>query len=216
VRLHYNRASKAGAVALDHATKLAAALGWTPPGLSIGIFGAGFSWTAEALETLGYLTALGLDVSNYIQSEKDNTEDADIDSAITAVGLDPATGEGLDIKNRVVARGGGVGNRTRATRGVLDESGGNPGSRGRIKQALGLSGNDQIEWTLSESVIESLTDGEVLAGSNDLNIIGINVVHFVHTLRSNQDAGYNWKTLEDWKTLIPGDTFIEAGTYRVL
>jgi hypothetical protein len=218
VRVHYHRASKAGAQSLDHATKLAAALGWTPPGDTILIAGAGFGWTPEALESIGFTTVVGTDVSTYIQGNKDGDEDAELDAEIALVGLDPATGEGLDIKNRIIARGGGSGNRTRNSRGVLNENGQNGGSRGRIKQALGLSGNERIEWVVSESVIESLTDAEAIDASDDADIIGNNTVHFIYPLRTNgnQQAGFNWKTLENWKLLIPGDTFVEAGTYRVL
>lgn len=217
VRLHYHRATKGEENADIHASRLAAALGWTAPGDTIAIVGAGFSWTAEALEAIGFLTVIGLDISLYIQAEKNNTEEADFDAEIALVGLDPATGEGLGIKNRLIARGGGAGNRTRAAGGVLDEDGKNGASRGRIKQALGLSGNDRIEWVVSESVLESLTDAEALDASNDADIIGNNTVHFVYPLRaSGNHAGFNWKTLEDWKLLIPGDTFVEAGTYRVL
>lgn len=213
VRLHYHRATKGGTL---HAAQLFAALGWTPPGPTILIVGAGFGWTAEALETLGFTAVVGIDISTYIQDNKDGTEDAEIDAEIVAVGLDPASGEGLDIKNRIIARGGGAGNRCRNSKGVLNENGKTGGSRGRIKQALGLSGNDRIEWVVSESVLESLTDTEATDASADASAIGNNTVHFVYTLRVNQLAGFNWKTLEDWKTLIPGDTFVEAGSYRVL
>ena len=218
VRLHYHRSFKAGANSLNHATRLAAALGWTVPGPTILIVGAGFGWTAEALEDLGFATVVGTDTSTYIQNNKDLNEDTEIDVEITAVGLDPSTGEGLEIKNRLIARGGGVGNRSRNSRGVLNEDGSNGGSRGRIKQALGLQGNERIEWVVSESLIESLTDTEVISGSNDMGIIGNNSAHFFYPLRANgnQLSGFNWKTLENWKLLIPDDTFVEAGSYRVL
>ncbi len=218
VILHYNRIFKAGQEAVTHATRLTAALGWTAPGDTILIAGSGFGWTAEALEGLGFATVVGTDVSTYIQGNKATSEDADIDAAISDVGLDPASGEGLEIKTRILARSGGTGNRQRNSRGVLDEDGKNGGSRGRIKQALGLQGNERIEWVVTEAVIESLTDAEVLSGSNDAGIIGNNTVHFFYPLRANgnQLDGFNWKSLEDWKLLVPGDTFIEAGTYRVL
>lgn len=218
VILHYNRIFKAGQEAVTHATRLAAALLWTAPGDTILIAGAGFGWTAEALEGLGFATVVGTDISTYIQGNKAVSEDADIDTAITDVGLDPASGEGLDIKTRILARSGGTGNRQRNSRGVLNEDGKNGASRGRIKQALGLSGPERIEWVVSEAVIESLTDAEVVDASGDADIIGNNTAHFFYPLRpsGNQLAGFNWKTLEDWKLLVPGDTFVEAGTYRVL
>lgn len=216
VRLHYHRATKGGEVSLAHATALMAALGLIPPGPTVLIAGAGFGWTAEAMETLGFSTVVGIDISTYIQDNKGGTEDAEIDVEITAVGLDPTSGEGLDIKNRIVARGGGAGNRSRNSRGVLNENGNSNASRGRIKRALDLQGNERIGWIIIEAVLESLDDTEALDASSTANSYGDNIVHFVYTLRARQDVGFNWKTLEDWKTLIPGDTFVEAGSYRVL
>jgi hypothetical protein len=213
VRLHYHRSVKRPA-AVIHASRLAAALGWAPPGPTIVIVGAGFGWTVEALEDLGFDRVVGIDISTYIQGNQDGTEEAEIEAEIAAVGLDPATGRGAELK----ARHFDGGNRGRSSRGVKNEDGKNGASRGRIKQALGLQGNEQIEWVVSEAVIESLTDIEATNGSDDLAIIGNNVAHFVYTLRAdgNQDAGFNWKSLEDWKLLLPSDTFVEAGTYRVL
>lgn len=219
VVLHYNRAVKRPEADV-HAARLAAALGWTAPGPTILIVGAGFGWTAEALEGLGFLTVVGVDTSTFIQGNKDSTEETEIDDALIAVGLDPDVGAGFwdgpAVKARLLAIGGGAGNRSRSSRGVLDEDGSNGGSRGRIKQALGLQGNERIEWVVSEAVLSSLTDAEAIAGSNDLDIIGNNTAHFVHRLKPGGDPTFNWKTLEEWKLLLPSDTFVQAGTYRVL
>lgn len=213
VRLHYHRGVKRPDADL-HASRLVAALGWSPPGPTILLIGAGFGWTTEALEGLGFDRVVGIDVSTYIQDNHDGTEEAEIDAEIAAVGLDPATGRGAEIKARFFDGG----NRGRSSRGVLNEDAKTGGSRGRIKQALGLSGNDRIDWAVSESVIESLTDTEAQEGSSDLHRIADNVGHFLWPLRpgKNQHAGFNWKLLEDWKLLIPADTFVEAQTYRVL
>lgn len=217
VVLHYNRAIKRPDADV-HAQKLADALGWVAPGPSILIFGCGFGWTVEALEDLGFLTVVGVDTSIFIQGNKDLTEETEIDEAIIAAGLDPNVGTGFydgpAVKARLLARGGGMGNRSRSSRGVLNESGNNGGSRGRIKQALGLQGNERIEWVVSEAVLSSLTDAEAIVGSNDLAIISNNTAHFVHKFKPGGDPGFNWKTLEEWKLLLPSDTFVEAGTYR--
>lgn len=219
VTLHYNRATKWPS-AWAHAQRLAAALEWTPPGPTICIFGAGFGWTAEALEALGFLTVVGVDTSTFIQDNKNSTEETEIDDALIAVGLDPDVGAGFwdgpAVKARLLAIGGGTGNRSRGSRGVLNESGRTGGSRGRIKQALGLQGNERIEWVVSEAVLSSLTDVEALDASNDLDIIGNNTAHFVHKLKPGGDPTFNWHTLEEWKLLLPSDTFVQAGTYRVL
>jgi hypothetical protein len=70
---------------------------------------------------------------------------------------------------------------------------------------------------LTESLLESLTDGECQQASTAAHqVTSGRVSHFVVPIRENQDSGYNWKTLESWKALLPADTFVEAGTFRVL
>ena len=211
VRLNYHRKAMLP-VCQARAAGIAQALGWSAPGPSIIIVGAGFGWTAEALEAMGFTRVLGLDVSSYIQSNKGGTEETEIDAKIVAVGLDPATGEGQTIKGRLFD--GSV--RTRAGRGVLNEGGVGGASRGRIRQALGLAGNEDADWGLSESVLESLTDAEATSASSVAHQFCTNVAHYIVTLRDGNQPGYNWKSLEDWKLLIPTDTFIEAGTHRML
>ena len=199
-------------VCRNRAIGIAQALGWIPPGPSIVIVGAGFGWTAEVLEEMGFTRVVGIDLSTYIQGRKDGTEEADIDGRITGVGLNPGAGEGAALKARFFDGGA----RTRASRGVRNEDGATGGSRNRIRQALGLSGSQSVDWGLSESVLESLTDAEALQGSSIAHQYCTSVAHYVVTLREGNHSGYNWKTLEDWKTLIPADSFIEAGTFRVL
>ncbi len=214
VRLHYHRSIKRPDADI-HAARLATALGWTPPGPTIVIVGSGFGWTVEALEDLGFDRVVGIDVSSYINDNHDGTEEAEIEAEIAAVGLDPATGRGAELK----ARHFDGGNRGRSSRGVKNEDGRTPGSRRRIRIALGLDGNTGVvDWGVSESVLESLDDAEAIEAADWGHQYSANVAHFVHTLRpdGNQDAGFNWKTLEDWKLLLPTDTFVEATTYRVL
>ncbi len=211
VRLHYHRFIKRPD-AVIHAEKFAAALGWVPPGPPIVIVGAGFGWTDEALEDLGFDRVVGLDLSTYIQDNHGGTEESEIDAEIAAVGLDPAVKEGATLKAKLFDGG----TRGRSTRGVKNESGKNGASRGRIKQALGLSGNQKVDWVLTEAILESLDDTEAAEVSTIAYNYANNVAHFIYPLRPTQDSGFNWKTLEDWKALLPADTFIEAGTYRVL
>ena len=211
VKLHYHRRVM-GPVCQTRAVGIAQALGWVAPGPSLIIVGAGFGWTAEALEQMGFTRVLSLDISQYVQGNKDGTEEAEIDAEIVGVGLTPGIGEGQALKQRLFD--GGV--RSRATRGVLNEDGAGGASRGRIRQALGLAGNQQANWGLSESVLESLTDAEAVNASGIAHQYCTNVAHYVVTLREGNQPGYNWKSLADWKLLIPIDSFIEAGTFRVL
>ena len=211
VKLGYHRAAMLP-YCRNRAVGIAQALGWTPPGPSIVLVGAGFGWTAEALEALGYTRVLALDVSQYVQAMKGGTEAADVDARIVAVGLDPAAGPGQALKQRLVDGGP----RVRATRGVLNEDGAGGASRGRIRQALGLAGNQKADWGVSESVLESLTNAEAAGAASIAHEFCVAVAHYVVTTRDGNQPGYNWQTLAEWKLLIPADTFIEAGTFRVL
>ena len=79
-----------------------------------------------------------------------------------------------------------------------------------------------ISFVITETVLESLEDAEATA----LSVAGhafpgqVNVIHMVYTLSATnpdaQDPAFNWKTLADWKLLIPADVFIDASTYEVL
>ena len=211
VKLGYHRAAMLPYCRM-RAAGITQALGWTPPGPSIILVGAGFGWTAEALEALGYTRVLSLDVSTYVQGTKAGTEATEVDARIVGVGLDPAAGEGAALRARFLDGGA----RARASRGVLNEDGNSGQSRGRIRQALGLAGNQKADWGVSESVLESLTDAEAQQASSIAHQYCTQVAHYVVTLREGNHPGYNWKTLEAWKTLIPADAFIEAGTFRVL
>jgi hypothetical protein len=217
VRLHYNRAVMFDG-AMNRALRISAAMGWIAPGPTLLIFGSGYGWLAEAFEDLGFTHVVGIDTSSWIQSNKDLDEEAEIDEAITSVGLDPGTGEGALVKARIRGKAKGPGPRTRATRGVLNENGKSGASRGRIKQALGITGNDKIDWGLSEDLAPGLDDAEVVDAASDLDKICTDSAHYVTPLIpvSQQDPVLNWHTLEEWKALVPTHTWIEAGTYRVL
>ncbi len=207
VRLHYNRASQLP-YARNRANGIVQALGWQPTD-RIVLVGAGFGWTVEALEELGFTNVVGSDVSRYIQDNKALTEEQEINAAISAVGLNPNVGEGAALKAKLYDGG----NRTRTSKGIFNEGLGTPGSRKKIARALG----GEPDWALSESVLESLTDAEAQDISAKVHSwTNAIIAHFVVTLGGQQDPGYNWKTLEDWKALLPADTFIEAGSFRVL
>ena len=211
VKLGYHRAAMLP-YCQTRAVGIAQALGWTPPGPIIIFVGAGFGWTAEVLEGMGYTRVLALDISTYVQANKAGTEEAEINGRIAAAGLDPASGPGLALKGRL--HDGGP--RSRASRGVLNEDGAGGQSRGRIRQALGLAGNQKADWGVSESVLESLTDAEAVQASSVAHDFCTSVAHYVVTLREGNHPGYNWKTLAEWKAVLPGDMFIEAGTFRTL
>lgn len=173
------------------------------------VVGCGFGWTVEALSSLGIPT-IGTDISSYIQGNKSLTEDADIDAAVRAVGLDPTNSEGLGHFNRL--RGSGV--RTTAT--VLNEDSGNNASRNRVKQALAADPTIII----TEDVVTSLTDVECTALQTNIIKYGLTIpiVHFVTELANpNPPFNFNSKTIDQWKALFPTATIVADGyVYKVL
>lgn len=203
VRLHYNRAVMFS-IAQTHALKMIEVLGLQPT-QKIGILGCGFGWVLEVFIAQGFNNVIGTDTSPFIQTNKGLNEDAEIEAAILEAGLLPTSTEGLVIRNKL--RGDG-GPRSKQAAKVLNEDAMSNPSRNRIRNALG-GGN--LAWGITDSVLESLTDAECVSLSNAGHGFCTNVAHLVVTTRPGNHAGYNWKTLEAWKALIPADTFIEVG-----
>lgn len=206
IRLHYNRYVMYPEM-LRRAQQLVQILGLTQSD-RILIVGCGFGWTAEALAGMGY-TVVGTDVSPYIQSNKDLSEDTDISSAITAVGLNPSSGEGLTHFNRL--KGDGI--RTKVQ--VLNEDSMSNPSRNRVKNILGSDPTVAI----TEDLVTSLSDNECAALQNAIvkYATGIRTVHFLTEFANpNAPFFFNSKSIEDWKLVFPTSTVIAAGSYRVL
>lgn len=175
---------------------------------SVLVVGCGFGWTVEALNALG-IPAVGTDVSAYIQGNKSLSEDSDISSAITAVGLNPTTGEGLAHFNRL--RGSGV--RTAAS--ILNEDSTTVKSRNAVKQAL----NGSITLIITEDILTSLTDAECAALQNNIVKYGVTIpiCHFVTEFANpNPPFNFNSHSLAEWKALFPTATIVADGyIYRV-
>jgi hypothetical protein len=180
--------------------------------IRIVIFGAGYSFLAEVLESRGYTNVVGVDTGLYVQGTKDLSEEFDVNAAIQAAGLSPVSGRGAEIKGRVFSPGA----RCRASRGVHNEDLSTGGSRNRVKNAIGGS----VDVIFSEDLLPCLEDNEAVIASGWANQLTSEVVHFVHCIdeigEPDLTIDLNWKTLEEWKALIPADTFIAAGTYRML
>lgn len=210
IRVGYNRA-----VVMPNREKRAAkfiSILNIQPSDKVMIAGAGFGWTVEAMEAQGIIDVIAVDTSVWINSDKGLTEEADINSAITAVGLDPTTGEGLVHKNRLFDGG----NRSRASKGIIDEHLKNAGSRQRVKQALG---NNEPDIIITERMIENLEDAEVTEYTDLLDLLSPSgvIAHFVLTPTNDPvRTDINIKTLADWRVLLPNHVIIESGTFRSL
>lgn len=204
--LHYSRVVFQPRAA-ELALALESAFGWTtsPTQPTIGFMGAGYAWTVEALEAMGYTLVVGVDISTFIQNNQSLTEEADIDGAITDAGLDPATGRGLLHKNSLWTD---PGNRGRSSRGVLNEDASTPGSRNRIKNSVGLKPNEDFDWLLSEYLFEIATDAEILDQLAIYDGMGTNLVHIISgddATRGEPDG--NWKGTVGWRAFLDDNGF---------
>lgn len=167
VRLHYNRA-----VLLPWCRRRAARLVTTlglRPGDKVVIVGAAFGWTVEELRARG-IDAIGTDTSAWVHSVKDTSERPEIEDAVRAVGVDPASPDGAALVDRIV---GDDGPRCRVT--VMDADVALLDHRLLVIAALGGTPS----WVISESVLESLTDDEARALSDGMNALGTNAAHVV-------------------------------------
>ena len=197
--LGYHRGAGRWADAQARAAKFVEVLGITTTD-RIAIIGAGYGWTVEALVALGF-EARGTDVSSYIQGTKGTTEDADYNAAITAAGLNPASGEGAAKKAELIAKGGGPGNRSRAS--VANEDLANNASRNRVRN---LFAGGRITVAISEDLLPWLTDAEISTQASriaQLDPGNLRVVaHYLTPMQPDNVEAYNWKLCSVWRSLL--------------
>ena len=203
---------------------------------SVIIVGAGFGWASEAIkELLPSITLVSTDSSTLIQSKKDEVETSEYRAAIIAAGLDPDRGEGASILAQIDDEG------PRARVDILNEDGLSVASRAAIQQAVGGKAN----WAVTDGgVLQWLTDIECQELSAAFHQIAINVAHVITPYMPEKaeipepEPLWNWKyatqeerdkaesvkqetrdlqwyTSEDWKTLLPDDSIIVTGSYKV-
>lgn len=170
------------------------------------VVGCGFGWVIEVLEDeLGLSSVVGNETSTYIQTNKSINEDTDIQAAIEGVGLATNVGDGLTLFNTF--RNGGNPRSARAAdisdsdlvTGIAQRA-----ERDRI-------GGPGFELLTYDGFLNTLNDAEAIDYSTRLN--GMNAARVSHHVFPGFLNGH---TLEEWKLLIPSDTFVEANTYRVL
>lgn len=63
------------------------------------VVGAGFGWGVDAVVAETGAVVVGIDISDYIAAEQDNTEEAELRAEVVTAGLDPDTGRGLEVMN---------------------------------------------------------------------------------------------------------------------
>lgn len=154
------------------------------------VVGAGFGWGIEALRDQGFTNLCGIDISAYVQTEMDATEEAEIRAQIVAGGLDPDTGRGAEI---LAFLNDGQPRRDPSII-VLNEDMQTNTSRQNIRAALGNNWPSQI--IMEELVDDSVTDQEITFANNAANnFAGTQTIWFIYS------QGDNIRTAQDLATL---------------
>jgi hypothetical protein len=162
------------------------------------VVGAGFGWGVRGLRVRAGCDAIGIDDSPYIQAVKATNDTTEISDRITAIGLDPTTGRGLQLLNAVRTPG------ARAKELVLDEDMASPESRQRIAAALGGGPT----WIVVEDVVgDAMTDAEITTLAGRLDNSSANKVWLYHRTAERTSEQLN---------ALTGHKVIEFGTYRVV
>ena len=128
------------------------------------VVGAGFGWGVETLIAETGATAVGIDISDYIATAQSTTEEAELRAEVTAAGLDPDTGRGLDVMNFVYD-----GN-PRTSVIVLNEDMSSSQSKSAIREALGKHWPSVIVY---ENIVDDTwTDTDIINARNAGNGFG--------------------------------------------
>jgi len=138
------------------------------------IVGAGFGWSVEKLNDLGY-TAVALDTSPYVQAEKDNTDEAEWDALLQ--------GHNAAVKAIVQPR-------KRSRDGVRNDDISKKPNRNALKS----------DWLITEEMISILPDADLIKLLQYADDIAPNVLHVTSTEGGN--PGYNWKTGAEWRAFL--------------
>jgi len=154
------------------------------------VFGAGFGWGVDAIIAETGATVVGIDISDYIFAEQANTEETELRAEISAVGLDPDTGRGLELMGILYDA------QPRSNVVILQEDGANAGSRLAIRTALG---NNNPSVCIAEDIIDDTwTDIDIENLRNGMNGFGgPQRLIFLYT-------GTATRTHQDLFDLLPG------------
>ncbi len=130
---------------------------------NVCVVGVGFGWGVEALIAETGATVVGIDISDYIATAP-STEEAELRAEVTAAGLDPDTGRGLDVMNFIYDA------QPRTNTIVLQEDAKNNQSRQNIRAALGGNWPDVVVY---ENIVDDTwTDTDIINARNAGNGFG--------------------------------------------
>lgn len=226
ITLHYHWANVishqayrpwAGLKTLNRPQMLASLLGLSA-GDAVVIVGCGFNGTGLGLTDLG-IRVIGTDLSTYIQTEKGNSEEADIRAACIAAGVDPDTdvirGPSGDINPLdLLLEGGRAAPAARGKGEILEEELRVRGSRNAVLNRFGqLWPGTTPSHIITEEVLNSISDNEAALVcdycANAASEWGATVVHMLSPLQTalRQASELNWKTYAGWRAWLDANSF---------
>lgn len=199
VRINYHRWGMAPILAQQWATLQPVLL--IQPTDKVCVVGAGFGWGIEALVAESGATVVGVDISDYVMAEKDNTEEAELRAAIAAAGLDPDTGKGAIILAGIYD------GQPRSNVVILNEDMQTNQSRNAIKSAIGGWPNVVI---FEDLIDNTTTDQEITFANNAANLFaGSQRVIWVH-------SGFSNKSFQDIQTLTGSEVVSTDGQVHLV
>lgn len=129
------------------------------------IVGCGFGWGVEAAATAtGVTNIIGIDISEYIAAEKDNTEEVELRAAVSTAGLDPDTGKGATIMAGIYD------GQPRSNVIILESDMSTQNERQLIRTALGGSWPSVVVY--EDLIDDTWTDQDILNARNAGNGFG--------------------------------------------
>ena len=186
------------------------------PGDAVLLFGCGFNGTGAGLTALG-INVIGVDTSSYIDSQKGQTEEAEIRAACLAAGVNPDTdtiwGPPGNVRVNpldLFLQGGRASPQPRGKGSILAEGMTSRPSRNTVKNALAAN----PRYVITEEVLNSITDSEALVVCDACQrFVTENgngtVVHMLSPFQSgaSQAPSLNWKTYGAWRTFLTANAF---------
>ena len=130
----------------------------------ICVAGCGFGWGVDGIIAATGADVVGVDISDYIAAEQSNTETTELRAAVSAVGLDPDSGRGLELMGFLDD------NLPRANIVILQSDMSTSNERQQIRAALGGSWPNVVIF--EDMVDDTFTDTDIINARNAGNGFG--------------------------------------------
>ena len=176
-----------------------------PGGSTVLVIGAGFGWLEEILrEMRADLHIVSSEISEYVHSVKNTTEQKDIEDNMTAVGLTVEDERWHELMGICLD-----GKRSRVSLFAHDIT----NLTGR-ESLIQLIDTDVYDYVITEDVLPCIT-GDASDLLVNCEVMGNNVIHFLTPGDPdiNQHEGYQWSTIPEWGNSLESSGF---GTQKVV